>query len=272
MNKIIIKDHKACQIIMEDEQAFKVLRATLSYLEPGIEYTAAYQNGWSGRVYLVSKKGMFYYGLLTKVEEFLKNRKIKYDIEDYRIYSTKNIPIDLTQRLIQMNMAPRDYQEKIVNACLNNNIGIVRAATGSGKTLTTALVAAKLNLPTIVHVIGLDLLQQFHDLFSKLFDEPIGFIGNGVCNIERINIASIWTTSSALDLKKKDICEEEEECSEKIDISNKEKIINMLNDTKVHILDECHVCTTNTLKQIYKHIMPEYLFGFSATPFRDDGC
>ena len=44
----------------------------------------------------------------------------------------------------------------------------------------------------------------------------------------------------------------------------------LLANTKVHIFDESHVVTTNTISEIYKNINPEYLYGFSGTPFRDD--
>lgn len=135
-------------------------------------------------------------------------------------------------------------------------------------TLCTALFTAKINKPTNIYVIGLDLLDQFYNLFSKLFDEKIGYIGNGVCDIHRINIVSIWSVGKALQLK--NILDDDETNEKEIEPSHKEKILSLLAQTKVHILDESHVSTTNTLLEIYKHIDPEYLYGFSGTPFRDD--
>jgi superfamily II DNA or RNA helicase len=138
-------------------------------------------------------------------------------------------------------------------------------------TLCTALITAKINKPTIIYVIGLDLLDQFYKLYCKLFDEPIGYIGNGICNIERINIASIWTIGRALKLDTKDIIDDDDGTNEKeLDENNRVKIIKLLNETKLHIFDESHVVTTNTISEIYKNIDPEYIYGFSGTPFRDD--
>lgn len=139
-------------------------------------------------------------------------------------------------------------------------------------TLCTALITAKLNKPTIIYVIGLDLLKQFYDLFSLLFDEKIGFIGNGVCDIQRINIASIWTISSALKIKGPLLQDDDTEDKEiKPNETQSSKIINMLQDTRLHIFDESHVVTTETIKQIFNKINPENIYGFSGTPFRDDG-
>jgi superfamily II DNA or RNA helicase len=109
-------------------------------------------------------------------------------------------------------------------------------------------------------------------LFSSLFDEPIGFIGNGTCNIQRINIASIWTIGSALKSGKAILTDDELEEKE-VGPTEKQSndIIKMLKNTKVHIFDESHVVTTDTIKDIYSQIDPEHIYGFSGTPFRDDG-
>lgn len=272
MNKLIILNNKSCKYVTEDESFLRVLRNYFSYKTLGVEYTAAYQNGgWDGRTHLISKKGAFFSGLFEKVSEFLKDHKVEFEVQDCRLPITLNTSYDVSEALTNLKMIPRDYQERIVDACISNRKGIVRAATGSGKTLAIALVTAKLNKPTIIYVIGLDLLKQFHDLFSKVFNEPIGYIGDGVCNIERINIASIWTIGSALNMKKKDICSDDDvDCNEKIDVSKKDQILDLLKRSKVHVLDECHICTCSTIETIHSKIDPEYIYGFSGTPYRDD--
>jgi superfamily II DNA or RNA helicase len=271
MTKIIILDNKKCQIVSDDELLLKKLRKFLSFKIAGIEYTPAYQNGWDGITYLLSKNNKFNYGLLAKVKLFLEYEGIDCLIEDRRALKIFNPELDISVHLKKHNLIPRDHQIRICETALSIDRGIVRAATGSGKTLCTALITAKINKPTILYVIGLDLLDQFHKLFSKLFNEPIGYVGDGICNIERITIASIWTIGSALKLNKKDIVNDDSDLSEKeLDESNQIKILKLLNDTKVHIFDESHIVTTNTISEIYKKIDPEYIYGFSGTPFRDD--
>jgi superfamily II DNA or RNA helicase len=116
----------------------------------------------------------------------------------------------------------------------------------------------------------LDLLKQFHDLFSKLFNEKIGYIGNGVCEVERINIVSVWTAGKALNINKS-IDLEDEIIKEQYSDSNKNKIVKCLKQANVHIFDECHAVLCNTIKSIFNSIEPEYIFGMSGTPFRFDG-
>jgi len=272
-NKIIIHDNKYGQYITSDIKAFNRLKKILSYKTAGVEYTAAFRGGWNGITYLIDKSGYFLLGLLDKVKSFLAEHNISYTITDKRKTIINGTSIDLTEKLKSLNMIPRDYQERIVSAAANHNKGIIRACTGSGKTLCTAIITAKINKPTIIYVIGLDLLKQFHDLFEAVFDEPIGFIGNGVCKIHRINIASIWSVSSALKVKKPKPSADDEDNDEEISPNQKQSadIIDMLKSTKMHIFDESHVITTDTIKNIFSKIDPEYIYGFSGTPFRDDG-
>lgn len=271
MSKIIILDNKKCQIVSDDIDFLKRLRHYLSFKLSGIEYTPAYQNGWDGITYLLSKTNKFNYGLLHKVESFLKEHSIAYIIEDKRPPKSASFEINIEEKLNKHKLIPREHQIKICQAAVSGDRGIIRAATGAGKTLCTALITAKLNKTTIIYVIGLDLLDQFYKLYCKLFDEPIGYIGDGVCNIERINIASIWTIGRSLKLDNKNIVDDDNENSEKeLDESNQIKLVKLLADAKVHIFDESHVVTTNTITEIYKNIDPEYIYGFSGTPFRDD--
>jgi len=268
MNKIIILNNKKCQFVSDNEFLVKNLYKHLSFRLSGVEYTAAYQNGWNGITYLLSKANKFNYGLLSKVKKFLDDSKEIYSVEDKRTLKIINQELDISTNLEKNGFIPRDHQLRILHAACVVDRGIIRAATGSGKTLCTALICAKLNKPTNIYVIGLDLLDQFYKLFCRLFNEPIGYIGNGTCRIERINIISIWSVGHALRLK--DVVEEDDIEEKELGEDNYKKIVKCLIDTKVHIFDESHVVTTNTISEIYKVIDPEYIYGFSGTPFRDD--
>jgi superfamily II DNA or RNA helicase len=269
--QIVILDNKQCQISSDDEKLLKSLHSYLSFKLTGIEYTPAYKNGWSGITYLLSKNGKFNYGLLNKVKIFLDKKGLTYQVQDNRSPKISQPELDISENLVQHNLVPREHQLRVCQTACQVDRGIIRVATGGGKSLMTAMITAKLNKPTIIYVIGLDLLDQFHKLYSKLFQEPIGYIGNGICQIERINIASIWTIGRALKIGQKDIITDDNEAEEKeLDESNFIKIINLLHKTQVHIFDESHVVTTSTITEIYKNIDPEYIYGFSGTPFRDD--
>jgi superfamily II DNA or RNA helicase len=271
MNKIEILDNKKVKIFFDDSDDFEKFKNHLSFKIAGVEYTKAYKAGnWDGITYMVNAKKEFPIGLLDRAKNYLKNNKIDYSIQDNRAPIKNSNSLDISNRLKELEMPPRDYQIRASEIIDKSNFGIIRAATGAGKTLIAALIAARINKPTIIYVIGLDLLNQFFDFFSKVFDEEIGYIGNGTCNIKRINIASVWTIGKALDIQLDDLTFDDEIDEEKFQESNKYKIISLLKDTKVHLLDECHVATATTIRSIHKVIEPEYFYGLSGTPFRED--
>ena len=269
--KLIIHDNKYAQIQLNDEKIFNRIRRAFSFKVAGFEYTSAARNGWDGINYLIDRNGMFLSGIIGRVRKALINYQFNLTVIDKRKSTSQAKEIIIDKKLKELGLEPRYYQNNILQSAIKNEKGIVRACTGSGKTLTTALITAKFNKPTIIYVIGLDLLKQFHDLYKEIFNEEIGFIGNGVCNIKRINIASIWTIGSALNIKNKDLDDDDDEKEITPTKEQSLKIIKMLSEAKIHIFDESHVITTNTIKEIFKYIDPERIYGFSGTPFRDDG-
>lgn len=272
MNKIIILNNKKCQLITEDTNLFNDINKLLSYKLEGIQFTPAVQKGyWDGINHLMNKRGEFPSGLLKTVQNRLIERREEATMEDCRAPLKDSPGLNIEQRLTEIGKTPREHQTRIVETALKHRKGIIRAATGSGKTIAIAMLTAALNKTTIVYVVGLDLLQQFHDLFSSIFDEDIGFIGNGVCDIKRITIASIWTVGKALGIKSKEIIEDDEIEDEKFDVSNNEMILNMLKDAKLHIFDECHSITCTTARLIHDKIDPEHIYGFSGTPYKELG-
>ena len=58
----------------------------------------------------------------------------------------------------------------------------------------------------------------------------------------------------------------------KIDPDKFRKIKEMLLNTSVHIMDECHLAACDTVQTIAKNIKAEYVYGMSASPWRDDGA
>jgi superfamily II DNA or RNA helicase len=272
MITITILNNKFCKITNAEEPLLKRLRRVLSYKQAGYEFSYQHKNyNWDGTIYLMGKKNEFALGLLSKVKEFLIANQQQFTIDDQRVPVPFGQEIDIADKLKQLKTIPRDYQIEILNACLANDKGIIRSCTGSGKTTCAAMITAKMNYPANIYVIGLDLLQQFYNLFMEIFDEPIGFIGNGKCEVHRINIVSIWTAGRALGVKEIIAADEEVGDEEEDNSVNYPKIIKCLRAAKLHMFDECHTITSQTIKTIYEIIDPERIYGLSGTPFRDDG-
>ena len=273
MNKLIIQNNKTCKIDLVDNGEFlSKIRKILSYQQEGYEYTVAHKvGGWNGIICLLTSKNIFPIGLQYRIEKLLQDNNINYELEDKRQKLEQFTELDVSDILRNINFMPRDYQLSAVEAAVQNRRGILHCCTGSGKTAIGSLIAAKHNTTTIIYVIGLQLLAQFHQTLTQMLGQPIGFIGNGVCDIQKINVASVWTIGKALDLKGNIL--DDEECDEKetFKIENKLKILDLLKRTKLHIIDEMHASGCNTIKAIVKNIDPIKIFGMSGTPHRHNG-
>lgn len=270
MLTITIPDNKYCVIKTSDYSILQTIRKEFSFKLANVEYTQAYKNGWNGITYLLDGKNRLPLGLLEKLKTFLSTNDYKFVLDDKRPALAHEPEIDLKGKLEALRTPLRDYQQRIVDTAFAHRKGIIRACTGSGKTLSISALVAKINKPTIIGVIGLDLLGQFHETLTSLFDEPIGYIGNGICDIQRINVVSIWTIGRVLGVKH-DVIDDDSTEKEILKAEHNDRIIKLLNDTKVYVFDECHVIGTDTIKQIYKVINPERIYGFSGTPYRGDG-
>jgi superfamily II DNA or RNA helicase len=288
--KIIYEENgKTARIEDLDKSHHKSFHDLLSFKKEGVEYAPTYRNYiqlmndraldpnakargqvWDGITRLLSKSLKFSAGLVTTVSEHARSLGLYCEIEDLRTFTEKEFEIDITNRLIELNMVPRDYQVQALEAMLNNRRGIIKAGTGAGKTLVAAMAAAAIGKKCNVYVIGLDLLYSFHEVFESVLQRKVGRVGDGICEIEDINIISIWSVGKALGLRSRDILDEDAGDDEKYVKGSEQKILSALKNSKVHILDECHIASCNTISKIYDAINPEHLYGMSGTPFRFD--
>lgn len=268
-----------------DEENFEVLSDLdkfLSFRVPGAEYSRAFKGfvdksgkfqRWDGTKRILTKDLKFGTGLTTRIVDFYKSRDLEVEMVDKRQPKSLPTPIDIDARLQQLDKVPYDYQLGILPITAVEDRGIIKSATGSGKSLIAALITAQFGKKAAVYVIGKDLLYQFYELFKDIFGDRAGIVGDGHCKIGDFNIVSIWTVGQALGLKKGDLLLDADDSDEKLDITKKGEIVAMMGDTKVHIIDECHMAACNTIQEIYKHTKnAEHMYGLSGSPWRDDNA
>ena len=278
MIKIIV-DNVYCHIVgLYDHDIIKALDDVLSYYVMGFEYSRAFTNGWwnskknkwekwDGRNHLLTEKLRFHSGLLGKVKIILKNNGVQFEIEDKR----KEVPFG--PKIETKNIEVRLYQERALEISLRELGGIVQSATGSGKSVMITQLIANTNVKTMVYVVGIDLLHQMREAFEKMLGTKVGIIGDGIVDIKRINVCTVWTAAMALGKKYVPLDDEDRSKKEKWQASNKDKIARVIRDAELAIFDECHMLATDTLQQINNaSVSARYKLGFSGTPWRDDGA
>lgn len=280
MAKIVINGNTS-QIIEEpDIEHVLALDKHLSFFVQGAEHTAAFKGflnrdgdfvKWDGFKKLLTPTLRFATGLLDRVKDFYLAAGKEIEVVDKRPAKSVGKPIDILPNLKKIDKMPYDYQMEILDVIDKYDRGIIKVATGGGKSLIAALIAAKLGKKTIIYVIGKDLLYQFHDFFSQCFDEPIGIIGDGQCQIHNINIASVWTIGQAIGMKKNEILLDSDDDEESLSKNKYADILRMMKEAKLHIIDECHMSACETIQQVFKHASAEHIYGLSGSPWRDDG-
>ena len=242
-----------------DWNIHKLLDRQLSYQVEGVEFIPSVQNGfWDGIVHLYSTKTFtFSTGLLSKVCDILAKNNIQYTINDTRIKPICGLPLPTNTNL-------RQDQEDVVKICMDKARGIIALPTGWGKSYSQIELVCRLNLPTVIVVHKLDIMQQFIDWFKDRANIEVGQIGNGIVNPQHITVAMIQTLANYFNIKSKEIKKE------KVDMTKYNAVINMCNNAQVLITDEMHCMTDgNVWNKVFSHFRNTYYrLGFSATPYK----
>jgi len=257
---------------------YNLLDDELSFFVQGYEFSKGYRKGywdkklkkwakWDGRRHLLDKRCRFHTGLLDRVKRLFDNNGIKYEVVDDRVQ------VPFGKPLKTKNIESRPYQDTIHEACVSNKGGIIKSATGSGKSIMITRLVAEMNVKTMIMVVGTDLLYQLHESLEKFLGRKIGIIGDGKAEIRNINICSVWTAATALGEKYENFDDEDKGKKEKFNTKNKAKIDKAIRAAECVVFDECQFLASKTLQAINNASDSAYYkFGFSATPARDDGA
>jgi len=212
-------------------------------------------------------------GLVHVAKAFLEEKGFIVKFVDNRIKITEHGSYKIE------GGTPRPYQQRIIDKSAKRQRGLVKLATGGGKTFTGAALIAELNVyPFIFYVPSLDLLNQTKEEFERflyLNGQPakIGMIGGGECDIQDINVMTQQTAVRALgkDYTKADEDDKKEKDSEKVK-SKYHDIRNLIMNAKGMIADEVQHWSADTCQTISDYsVQCYYKYGFSATPYRDQG-
>lgn len=241
-----------------DAKVKRQLDDRLSYIIEGVEFMPAYQNGWDGRIRLFNAyQCSFSTGLLDKVCSILAQNNIVYTIQDTRIRP----PI---MPAIPINTTLRQDQEIAVKKIIDAGRGVVVFPTGYGKSYLQVDLVCRLNIPTVIVVHKLDIMNQFIKWFKKRAGIDIGQIGNGIVDPKPITVAMVQTLANFFNIKSKEIK------AEKIDMTKYNAVIDTCKNAQALITDEMHAMLSGSVwsKVFNRFTNAYYRLGFSATPYK----
>lgn len=277
----IYLDNISCKLVGEINTAtLAKLDKEMSYSHPGYQYMSGGKGGygsqgrfggWDGRVRLLTESRKFPIGLLKMAHRILEEDGVEHEVVDQRPLLKYGTPIPLVEG---SKYSLRDYQDGAIRAAKKHKSGIIKMATGSGKTIVVSSLVAQFNIPTIIYVIGIELLYQMRDTLRDAYGIDAGIVGGGICDTSKsVTIMTIWSAASAFD-KKAQITENDTtgESNVKISGENKKNIQRLVHSAQLFIFDECQYAASETLQFLHKvSTSAKHRFLFSGTPWRDTG-
>ena len=238
----------------------------MSYEVPGALFSEQFQNKhWDGRKKLFNKRSLsFPTGLFSMFREACAYHNISYTVDDMR-----TVPV-LGDKISIKGITLRDYQLEAADVAIKRQRGMIRAATGSGKTEIIAELIGRTNLPTLVLIHKQDIFHQLVERLEKRLGVTIGRMGCGVIAPEKITVGMIQTVHRAFggDLRGyKDIE------PDKTVITKPEQVQQVVSNAECVIIDECHHLGANIFGKVLPYCEKAYYrWGFSASPFREDNA
>ena len=244
------------QAVLKGDFPLKEVREATSWVVEGYRFSKAYKKGlWDGRKHLFySKTGAFPTGLLKSVCAVLDKHNITYVINDHR-----QEPVGITGSFDLEGVSftgKYSYQLGAAKTMVEKKQGIVRIATGGGKTECACAVTKYLNLQTLFIVTTKELLYQSQSRFATRLGvdiNEIGIIGDGHWK------PGDWVTIAILDTLESRI--------------NTPECQRFLEGVEVVFIDECHKMGSDTWYTVVTLCPAYFRFGLSGTPLdRSDGA
>lgn len=236
-----------------------VVREATSYDIEGAQFTSLYRRKiWDGKEHLFKKKdSSFPSGLVNLVKVALKEEdpEAVVTIEDCREISPPIIGNSgFTLSGLEFGKGKYNYQLEAVRAFIDKKRGILKLATGAGKTACAAAIIKHLAIPTIFLVNSVDLVYQTREVFSKVLQVPledIGLIGDSKFTIGNwITVAGVAGIASKL---------------------GSAEVIAMLNKWQLVIADEVHHASSKEFFTVLEAIPAYWRCALSGTPlYRGD--
>ncbi len=202
------------------------------------------------RQYAITPQGRFEPRLLFSILEFLQTQDIQFNIElTDKFRDVITIPT-LKEKLVKLNLDPRDYQEESVLAAIKNKSGVIVLPTSAGKTLVIALlvksIQAQHDCKTLILVPDIQLVAQTYSDFLE-YGIPEEEITKWTGSIKPNKNAKIVISNAQILL------------SEKQDLS-------LLKDIKLLVIDEVHkIRYGNKINKVVEQIPALFRYGLTGT-------
>jgi len=204
-----------------------------------------------------SKYYQFPTGLLPKFWRIAKSHGVSVALKDDRGPKPQTLPVEsFLKRLnkVDPDIEEREFQIDAIKRCLRHGRGLIKHATGAGKTIVISGVTYCVNAKTLILCWGKEHVRQLSKDVNAYVGGCVTVYGSGRKDSSgQVVVANVQALEA---LKKK----------------NAREYANLLKKFKCVIGDEIHHASSITYKGIFYYATNAYWkFGFSGTMYREDG-
>ncbi len=241
---IILQSHTKCVITNLRSEHVKLLYNKFGFKVENAYFHPKYKLGlWDGIIRFFKQNGSTYVNLLDEIIPVIIKLGYKINLIDKRKDNSFVLCESITKDYFsEFNIELRDYQVAAVNAALNNNGGIIQAATGAGKTIITAAIAKRYeetnNLRSLIIVPDKTLTKQTTDKFREL-GLDVGMFYSHAKETDRKHLITTWQSLN--------------------------NYRHLTKDFDVVIVDECHGIRGNILRDIILENCQDIKYRFGVT-------
>ncbi len=198
-------------------------------------------------------------GILENLIKECEKAGIEYEIEDKR---SKGHPIH-----VEFIGKLKESQIPAVERLLQNDNGILNAATAFGKTVVCCNVIAKKQVSTLILIQSSALMEQWREALEKFlyideelpeYETPTGRKKKRKSLVGKLQGAHDSTTGIIDLVMAGSVC--------KNGVYHRR-----LKEYGLILVDECHHAASDTIVDILQEANAKYVYGVTATPFRGDG-
>ena len=181
-------------------------------------------------------------GVLSRVEDILREAGSSLDVAD------SFEPTDAVN--FELNAVLRPEQERAVNALIGNDLGVLVAPPGAGKTVMACALIAHHQVPTLVIVDREPLVDQWRDRLAEhlgLIRKQVGRLGGQSKTRGVVDLAMVQS------------------------LARRDDLASLTSRYGLVVADECHHVPAVTFERAVRQIPVRRWLGLTATPYRRDG-
>jgi superfamily II DNA or RNA helicase len=146
----------------------------------------------------------------------------------------------------RVHRQPRPYQSEALSAWqVQQGRGVIVLPTGSGKSHVAVLAIADKRRSTLVVAPTLDLVRQWFDLLKATFGVPVGLVGGGEHDVQKLTVTTYDSAMLHMD-----------------HLGARFGLV---------VFDECHHLPSAGYAMAARSCMAPFRLGLTATPERSDG-